>query len=122
LKFQDTAETALEVLRNPDIATFIEFLTGIEVEWRREANNPFVVFPHDNKPQQEVFFKAVEEVCRAANGVSKSDYHAYVSLIPSFSLLTTIEQASPHVSYCTGWYDHHGDPWVHIPHWIRRFC
>jgi len=82
--FHDTAEGALQVLRNLGKDTFLEFLTGAEEEWRGEVNNPSVSFPFNDELQQDIFFKAVEETCRAADGVPKSDHHMYVLLMPSF--------------------------------------
>jgi len=119
--FHDAAETALDILRNYSPAAFLEFIASVEVEWRGEANNCFVVFPHDSKLQQEEFFKAVEEVCRAGSGISKNDHQMYVQLTPLPPSLTTTGQASSHVPYCASWDDHHGHSWVRIPHRVTRF-
>lgn len=82
--FHDTAEGALQVLRNLGNATFIELLTREGKEWQGDVNNPGVVFPLNYEVKQNEFFKAVEEVCKAANGVPESDHRMYVLLLPSF--------------------------------------
>lgn len=67
--FHDTAEGALQVLRNLGNATFIEFLTREGKEWQGDVNNPSVVFPLNDEVKQDEFFKAVEEVCKPAKRV-----------------------------------------------------
>jgi len=84
--FHDTAEGALHILRDLGITRFTTIYTSAEAEWRGEADiNPCVVFPFNDRAQQEIFFKAVEEACMTLDKVPEGDYRMYVLCTPSQS-------------------------------------
>jgi len=85
--FNLTADEALQVLRDRlDNQTFTEIHSIEESQWKA---NPLAWFPPNDSDRQELFFRAIEKMCK---GVEKmqNDYHACVLLVlhPSYVLTT----------------------------------
>ena len=77
--FHDASEGTLCILRDLGITGFTAVYTSAEAKWRGEADiNPCVIFPFNNKDQQDIFFKVVEEACMTLDKVLESNHQTYV--------------------------------------------